>query len=41
VDGWIDAATITLTTADLAEIAAAVDRTRAGTGPTHPQLQHA
>jgi aryl-alcohol dehydrogenase-like predicted oxidoreductase len=36
VDGWIGAATLTLTGADLDEIAAAIDRTGAGTGPTRP-----
>ena len=36
VDGWIGAATLTLTSADLDEIAAAIDRTGAGTGPTRP-----
>jgi aryl-alcohol dehydrogenase-like predicted oxidoreductase len=36
VDGWIDAAKLTLTAADLDEIAAAIDRTEAGTGPTRP-----
>jgi aryl-alcohol dehydrogenase-like predicted oxidoreductase len=33
VDGWIDAASITLTPADLDEIAAAIGRTKAGAGP--------
>jgi aryl-alcohol dehydrogenase-like predicted oxidoreductase len=33
VDGWIRAATLSLTLEDLEEIAAAVDRTGAGTGP--------
>jgi aryl-alcohol dehydrogenase-like predicted oxidoreductase len=41
VDGWIDAGTVKLTPADLQEIADAIDRTRAGAGPTMPQLQHA
>ena len=41
VDGWIDAATIKLTSADLEEIADAISRTGAGAGPTIPQLQHA
>ena len=36
VDGWIGAASLTLTSADLDEIAAAIDRTGAGTGPTRP-----
>jgi aryl-alcohol dehydrogenase-like predicted oxidoreductase len=33
VDGWLDAASLTLTSADLAEIRAAIERTGAGTGP--------
>jgi aryl-alcohol dehydrogenase-like predicted oxidoreductase len=41
VDGWIGAATLNLTTTDLEEIAAAIERTGAGTGPAIPQLQHA
>jgi aryl-alcohol dehydrogenase-like predicted oxidoreductase len=41
VDGWIAAATLELTAADLEEIANAIVRTGAGTGPTAPQLQHA
>ena len=36
VDGWIGAATLELTAADLDEIAAAIAQTRAGTGPTRP-----
>src|SRR5438128_4168113 len=36
VDGWIGAATLELTAADLDEIAAAIARTNAGTGPTRP-----
>ena len=36
VDGWIGAATLALTAADLGEIAAAIARTAAGTGPTRP-----
>ncbi len=36
VDGWIGAATLGLTAADLDEIAAAITRTGAGTGPTRP-----
>jgi aryl-alcohol dehydrogenase-like predicted oxidoreductase len=36
VDGWIGAATLELTAADLDEIAAAIARTGAGTGPTRP-----
>jgi aryl-alcohol dehydrogenase-like predicted oxidoreductase len=41
VDGWIDAASLELTSVDLEEIAHAIERTGAGTGPTIPQLQHA
>ncbi|HUG52069.1 MAG TPA: aldo/keto reductase [Vicinamibacteria bacterium] len=37
IDGWLPAATLELTGADLAEIAAALERTGAGTGPTHPR----
>jgi aryl-alcohol dehydrogenase-like predicted oxidoreductase len=33
VDGWIAAADLTLSDADLTEIAAAIERTGAGTGP--------
>ena len=36
VDGWIRAATLKLTPADLDEIAAAITRTGAGTGPARP-----
>jgi aryl-alcohol dehydrogenase-like predicted oxidoreductase len=36
VDGWIGAAPLVLTAADLDEIAAAITRTGAGTGPTRP-----
>jgi aryl-alcohol dehydrogenase-like predicted oxidoreductase len=36
VDGWIQAATLQLTPEDLAEIAAAISRTQAGSGPTQP-----
>ena len=36
VDGWIGGATLELTAADLDEIAAAIARTGAGTGPTRP-----
>src|SRR5882762_6542317 len=36
VDGWIGAATLQLTVADLDEVAAAIVRTGAGTGPTRP-----
>jgi aryl-alcohol dehydrogenase-like predicted oxidoreductase len=41
VDGWIGAATLVLTSADLEEIAAAIERTGAGAGPTKPQTQYA
>jgi aryl-alcohol dehydrogenase-like predicted oxidoreductase len=37
VDGWIGAASITLTQDDLNEIALAIRRTRAGAGPVQPQ----
>ena len=36
VDGWIGAATLELSAADLDEIAAAISRTGAGTGPVRP-----
>ncbi len=36
IDGWIRAATLQLTSADLDEIAAALERTGAGAGPTRP-----
>jgi aryl-alcohol dehydrogenase-like predicted oxidoreductase len=36
VDGWIDAATLSLTPSELDEIAAAIDRSGAGTGPSRP-----
>jgi aryl-alcohol dehydrogenase-like predicted oxidoreductase len=36
VDGWIDAATLELTEADMREIAAAIGRTGAGRGPSLP-----
>ena len=36
VNGWVGAAKVTLTAEDLAEIAAAVKRTGAGTGPSAP-----
>ncbi|HEY1951456.1 MAG TPA: aldo/keto reductase [Gemmatimonadaceae bacterium] len=36
IDGWIDAATLVLTPADLDEIAAAIDRLGVGSGPTRP-----
>ena len=41
VDGWIDAATLRLTPADLKEISAAIVRTGTGAGPTMPHLQYA
>jgi aryl-alcohol dehydrogenase-like predicted oxidoreductase len=34
VDGWLPAATLELGTGDLAEIAAAIEHTGAGEGPT-------
>jgi aryl-alcohol dehydrogenase-like predicted oxidoreductase len=34
IDGWIDAARLDLTAADMDDIAAAIERTGAGTGPT-------
>jgi aryl-alcohol dehydrogenase-like predicted oxidoreductase len=37
VDGWLDAATLSLTTADMAAIADAIERSGAGTGPTRPR----
>ena len=36
VDGWIGAASLELTRKDLDEISAAITRTGAGSGPTHP-----
>jgi aryl-alcohol dehydrogenase-like predicted oxidoreductase len=36
IDGWIDAASLELTDGDLEEIAAAIGRTGAGTGPARP-----
>ena len=36
VDGWLPAASLTLTAEDLDEIAGALDRTGAGKGPTRP-----
>jgi aryl-alcohol dehydrogenase-like predicted oxidoreductase len=36
VDGWIDAASLDLTSEDLEEIAAALENTMAGAGPTRP-----
>ena len=37
VDGWLPAATLELTGDDLDEIAAAIERTGAGSGPAHPR----
>jgi aryl-alcohol dehydrogenase-like predicted oxidoreductase len=39
VDGWIDAGNLELTPPDLNEIAAAIERTHAGSGPTTPFLE--
>jgi aryl-alcohol dehydrogenase-like predicted oxidoreductase len=36
VDGWLDAARLSLTEADLDELAAAIARTGAGHGPSRP-----
>ncbi len=36
IDGWIGAANLALTSADLEEIAAAIERTGAGSGPLKP-----
>jgi len=36
VDGWIQAAYLQLSVADLEEITSALERTKAGAGPTHP-----
>jgi aryl-alcohol dehydrogenase-like predicted oxidoreductase len=38
VDGWIGGATLELTSADLNEVAAAIERTGAGSGPTRPPV---
>jgi aryl-alcohol dehydrogenase-like predicted oxidoreductase len=38
VDGWFDAARLALTAVDLDEIASAIARTGAGSGPTRPRL---
>lgn len=38
VDGWISAGNLTLDATDLAEIAVAVERTQAGSGPTQPAV---
>ena len=37
VDGWIQAASLKLSAADLEAIASAVEHTKAGTGPYHPE----
>jgi aryl-alcohol dehydrogenase-like predicted oxidoreductase len=37
VDGWLDAATLSLTAGDMAEVAAAIDRSGAGSGPSRPE----
>lgn len=37
VDGWIAAASVSLTTADLAEIAAGITKSGAGAGPVRPR----
>lgn len=39
VDGWIDAGNLQLTEADLDEIARAIERTGAGSGPSRPKLE--
>jgi hypothetical protein len=41
VDGWIDAAKLTLTAEDLDEIALAIGETGAGAGPTRPSARRA
>jgi len=41
VDGWVEAAGLRLTAVDLIQIAAAVQRSRAGTGPATPLLYQA
>jgi aryl-alcohol dehydrogenase-like predicted oxidoreductase len=41
VDGWRGAATVKLSSADLEEISAAIQRTGAGAGPTIPPSQYA
>ncbi len=40
VDGWIAAGNLTLQTRDLNEMADALERTQAGTGPTLPEAEH-
>jgi aryl-alcohol dehydrogenase-like predicted oxidoreductase len=39
IDGWLDAATLTLSGKDLDDITAAIEKTGAGTGPTRPPVQ--
>lgn len=39
VDGWLDAATLRLTHDDMAEVAAAISATGAGSGPTEPRQE--
>ena len=39
VDGWIDAATLTLTVEDLDEIAEVIERLGVGSGPTRPPVR--
>ena len=39
VDDWIDAGNLELSRADLDEIARAIERTGAGTGPSTPKTQ--
>jgi aryl-alcohol dehydrogenase-like predicted oxidoreductase len=41
VDGWMPAGSLILTPDDLDEIADAIDRTGAGTGPVRPQARRA
>jgi aryl-alcohol dehydrogenase-like predicted oxidoreductase len=41
IEGWIDAATLVLSGADLKEIATAIARTRAGHGPEGPAMRAA
>jgi len=38
VEGWIQAATLKLSVADLEQITSALERTKAGVGPTHPTV---
>jgi aryl-alcohol dehydrogenase-like predicted oxidoreductase len=37
VDGWLDAATLSLTPQDIADIAAVIERSGAGSGPSRPK----